>query len=68
MIFSTICISDHRAFFSLSDQNTTVTVAITDRCGGCKGATDLDFSKGAFDKLTNSQEALGRVQIEWQWA
>ena len=57
---------DHSFLFI--DQGQSVTVAITDRCGGCKGATDLDFSKGAFDQLTNNQESLGRVQIEWEWA
>ncbi|EJD03838.1 barwin-like endoglucanase [Fomitiporia mediterranea MF3/22] len=47
-------------------QGKSVTVKIVDRCDGCTGPTDLDFSRGAFDQLAD--EGAGRIQIEWQWA
>jgi hypothetical protein len=45
-------------------QGKSVTVAITDRCTGCK-ITDLDFSPSAFDTLANP--SLGRIDIGWTW-
>nr|ADI72050.2 loosenin [Bjerkandera adusta] len=41
----------------------TIKVQITDRCGGCKGATDLDFSPSAFNKLADP--SVGRIPITW---
>ena len=55
-------------FFPLSlflDQGNSVDVAITDRCDGCTGSTDLDFSETAFGKLTDI--GSGRIEIEWEW-
>ena len=56
------------SFFSFSlflDQGNSVDVAITDRCDGCTGSTDLDFSETAFGKLTDI--GSGRIEIEWEW-
>lgn len=41
----------------------SVTVKIVDRCGGCKGPTDLDMSPSAFDVL--APESKGRIPITW---
>ncbi|KAF9532001.1 RlpA-like double-psi beta-barrel-protein domain-containing protein-containing protein, partial [Crepidotus variabilis] len=46
----------------------TVTVPITDRCGGCDKKGSLDFSKPAFAQLTGGNFGLGRIEIEWTWA
>jgi len=44
----------------------TVTVAVTDRCVGCK-INDLDFAPSAFDQLASQD--LGRLQgLTWVWA
>ena len=51
--------------FLFLDQGNSVDVAITDRCGGCTGSTDLDFSETAFGKLTDI--GSGRIEIEWEW-
>jgi len=44
----------------------TVTVQVTDRCGGCEKLGSLDFSHAAFDAL--SDETPGRIPITWEWA
>ena len=51
--------------FLFLDQGNSVDVAITDRCGGCTGSADLDFSETAFGKLTDI--GSGRIEIEWEW-
>jgi len=43
----------------------SVTVRIVDRCAGCEGMFDLDFSPAAFDALADPN--LGRVDITWEW-
>lgn len=44
----------------------TVTAAITDRCAGCAGAADLDFSPAVFDLLAD--EAVGRIHgVTWEY-
>ncbi|KAF9069119.1 RlpA-like double-psi beta-barrel-protein domain-containing protein-containing protein [Rhodocollybia butyracea] len=48
-------------------QGVSTTVTVTDRCTGCS-ETSLDFTPGVFDLLTNNDEALGRIQITWEWA
>ncbi|KAF3144379.1 hypothetical protein TWF569_007061 [Orbilia oligospora] len=45
-------------------KNVSVDVKIVDRCVGC-AATDLDFSRAAFDILAD--QAMGRVLIDWAW-
>ncbi|GAB1519417.1 hypothetical protein RhiTH_002483 [Rhizoctonia solani] len=43
----------------------SVTCTVVDRCVGCK-KDDLDFSRGAFDKLAS--QSLGRLQgMEWSF-
>ncbi|KAJ7580168.1 loosenin [Mycena floridula] len=43
----------------------SVEVTIVDKCGGCKGPTDLDFSPTAFQAL--GELAQGRLEgITWQ--
>jgi len=47
-------------------QGKSVTVAITDRCVGCR-ITDLDFSPTAFKQIAD--QALGRLYgVKWTWA
>ena len=44
----------------------TVTATITDRCAGCAGAADLDFSPELFNILSN--EAVGRIHgVNWNY-
>ncbi|KAF5385560.1 hypothetical protein D9757_006736 [Collybiopsis confluens] len=50
-----------------SYQGKSVTVAITDRCAGCAGAADLDFSPAAFNQLADP--AVGRIHgVTWTYA
>jgi hypothetical protein len=45
-------------------QGKSVTVSITDRCAGCAGAADLDFSPSAFSVL--APESVGRLEgLTW---
>ncbi|GJE92990.1 hypothetical protein PsYK624_091490 [Phanerochaete sordida] len=41
----------------------TTQVEIVDRCGGCKGPTDVDMAPAAFADLAD--QSLGRIQITW---
>ncbi|CAK5264149.1 unnamed protein product [Mycena citricolor] len=44
----------------------SVTVAITDRCAGCAGAADLDFSPAAFAQLADP--SVGRLTgVTWDF-
>ncbi|KAJ6568987.1 barwin-like endoglucanase [Mycena capillaripes] len=44
----------------------SVVVTVEDRCAGCPGAADLDFTETGFVKL--APEALGRMHgVEWEW-
>jgi len=43
----------------------SVTVKIVDRCAGCNGKFDLDFSPSAFNALADPN--LGRIDITWVW-
>lgn len=43
----------------------SVTVKIVDRCAGCEGQFDLDFSPAAFNALANPD--LGRIEITWHF-
>ncbi|KAG8983531.1 hypothetical protein FRB94_007775 [Tulasnella sp. JGI-2019a] len=46
----------------------SVTVRIVDRCGGCEILSSLDFSMAAFDQVSNSGEALGRIHgLSWSF-
>ncbi|KAG8884418.1 hypothetical protein FRB97_001700 [Tulasnella sp. 331] len=46
----------------------SVTVEITDRCGGCMKPHSLDFSMAAFNKLTNNGQAVGRFEnLSWEF-
>ncbi|KAL1677898.1 RlpA-like double-psi beta-barrel-protein domain-containing protein-containing protein, partial [Schizophyllum commune] len=56
-----ICGQQVRAYYN----GKSVDVTIVDRCAGCNGAFDLDFSRGAFDKIAD--QGLGRIQITWDW-
>ncbi|KIK65842.1 hypothetical protein GYMLUDRAFT_257803 [Collybiopsis luxurians FD-317 M1] len=48
-------------------QGKSVTVTITDRCAGCAGAADLDFSPAAFNKLADP--SVGRIHgVTWDYA
>ncbi|KAJ4485251.1 barwin-like endoglucanase [Lentinula aciculospora] len=48
-------------------QGKSVTVTITDRCAGCAGEFDLDFSPAAFDRLAD--ESVGRIHgMTWDYA
>ncbi|KIM81775.1 hypothetical protein PILCRDRAFT_8449 [Piloderma croceum F 1598] len=47
-------------------QGRSVVVAITDRCGGCTGGADLDFSPAAFGQLADL--SVGRLHgVEWDY-
>ncbi|KAJ7848858.1 plant expansin [Mycena olivaceomarginata] len=44
----------------------SVTVTVVDRCAGCAGAADLDFSEAAFAKL--AAPAVGRIHgVKWEF-
>jgi len=45
-------------------QGKSVTVKVTDRCGGCEG-NSLDFSPAAFKQIADPN--LGRIQMTWSW-
>ncbi|KAK0227000.1 plant expansin [Armillaria nabsnona] len=45
----------------------SVTVMVTDRCEGCAGMYDLDFTPNAFSQLAST--SLGRLTgVDWDWA
>ncbi|KAJ7622885.1 barwin-like endoglucanase [Mycena rosella] len=44
----------------------SVTVTVEDRCAGCPGAADLDFTEAGFKKLANLD--IGRIHgVKWEW-
>ncbi|KAJ7681565.1 RlpA-like double-psi beta-barrel-protein domain-containing protein-containing protein [Mycena rosella] len=44
----------------------SVTVAVADRCAGCAGAADLDFTEAGFKKLATLDK--GRIHgVKWEW-
>ncbi|KAJ6568986.1 RlpA-like double-psi beta-barrel-protein domain-containing protein-containing protein [Mycena capillaripes] len=44
----------------------SVVVAVEDRCTGCPGADDLDFTETGFAKLASP--TLGRIRgVKWEW-
>ncbi|KAF9065163.1 RlpA-like double-psi beta-barrel-protein domain-containing protein-containing protein [Rhodocollybia butyracea] len=43
----------------------SVTVEIVDRCAGCAGEFDLDFSETAFAALADP--SVGRIPITWEF-
>ncbi|GAW04970.1 expansin family protein [Lentinula edodes] len=48
-------------------QGKSVTVAITDRCGGCTNPYSLDFTPTAFSQLAD--QSVGRITgMTWVWA
>ena len=48
------------------DGGKTITVAVTDRCAGCAGMYDLDFSPAAYNQLADP--AAGRINpVTWNW-
>ncbi|KAJ7611166.1 barwin-like endoglucanase [Roridomyces roridus] len=47
-------------------QGKSVEVSVQDRCAGCAGAADLDFTEAGFKKL--SPLAVGRLKgVQWEW-
>ncbi|KAI5889431.1 Non-catalytic module family EXPN protein, partial [Schizophyllum commune H4-8] len=56
-----ICGKQIRATYGSS----SVVVAITDRCAGCAGEYDIDFTPTAFSQIAD--QALGRVEITWEF-
>ena len=52
------------SLLSTPDQSKTITVTLTDRCGGCAYG-DLDFSPHAFNQLADP--AVGRIyDLSWE--
>jgi len=50
----------------ISDQGRTVEATIVDRCAGCPGGADLDFSIVAFSALADP--SVGRLYgVEWDY-
>ncbi|KIY73474.1 hypothetical protein CYLTODRAFT_365455 [Cylindrobasidium torrendii FP15055 ss-10] len=46
----------------------SVNVTVTDKCGGCRGMYDLDFTMTAIKDIVDDPIALGRIPgIEWDW-
>lgn len=45
----------------------SVDVKVVDRCPGCFGEGDLDFSMAAFKALGGTEDE-GHFQFEWEWA
>ncbi|KAJ7676923.1 RlpA-like double-psi beta-barrel-protein domain-containing protein-containing protein, partial [Mycena polygramma] len=44
----------------------SVVVAVEDRCAGCAGAADLDFTETGFAKLASPNQ--GRIHgVKWAW-
>ncbi|KAL1757609.1 RlpA-like double-psi beta-barrel-protein domain-containing protein-containing protein [Schizophyllum commune] len=56
-----ICGKQIRATYGSS----SVVVAITDRCAGCAGEYDIDFTPSAFSQIAD--QALGRIEITWEF-
>ncbi|KAL1703241.1 RlpA-like double-psi beta-barrel-protein domain-containing protein-containing protein [Schizophyllum commune] len=56
-----ICGKQIRATYGSS----SVVVAITDRCAGCAGEYDIDFTPTAFSQIAD--QALGRIEITWEF-
>jgi len=48
----------------VSFQGKSVTVTVTDRCGGCQ-SQDVDLSPSAFNAIADP--ALGRIDVQWAW-
>ncbi|KAG6852747.1 hypothetical protein C0991_009367 [Blastosporella zonata] len=44
----------------------SVVVMVVDRCGGCPGTYDTDFSPTAFSALATQSE--GRIDLKWEWS
>ncbi|KAK0191603.1 plant expansin [Armillaria mellea] len=45
----------------------SVTVTVTDKCMGCAGKYDLDFTPTAFSRLASTD--VGRITgVDWKWA
>ncbi|KAK0448044.1 riboflavine-aldehyde-forming enzyme [Armillaria borealis] len=45
----------------------SVTVTVTDKCMGCAGMYDLDFTPTAFSRLASTD--VGRLTgVDWTWA
>ncbi|KAG6915635.1 hypothetical protein DXG01_010636 [Tephrocybe rancida] len=51
--------------YDASDKNKSVVVQVVDRCAGCSGKYDTDFSPTAFKKLAD--ESVGRMDLTWEW-
>ena len=48
------------------DNGKSVTVTVEDRCAGCAGAADLDFTQTGFEKL--AAVGVGRIHdVKWEW-
>ncbi|KAF9048361.1 plant expansin [Hymenopellis radicata] len=46
----------------------SVTVAVTDKCYGCAGLYDLDFTISAIQQLVDDPVAIGRITgVSWDW-
>ncbi|KAJ7115246.1 RlpA-like double-psi beta-barrel-protein domain-containing protein-containing protein [Mycena epipterygia] len=44
----------------------SVTVTVEDRCAGCPGGADLDFTEAGFGKL--AETTAGRIHgVKWEW-
>ncbi|KAJ7751937.1 hypothetical protein DFH07DRAFT_960773 [Mycena maculata] len=44
----------------------SVIVTVEDRCAGCAGAADLDFTVAGFQQLASP--TVGRIQgVKWEW-
>lgn len=52
--------------FLLVDGEKSVTVTVEDRCAGCPGVADLDFTEAGFGKLAKTTS--GRIHgVTWEW-
>jgi hypothetical protein len=48
------------------DGRNSVVVRVEDRCAGCVGAADLDFTETGFAKLASTKN--GRLHgVKWEW-
>ncbi|KAF8916105.1 plant expansin [Mucidula mucida] len=46
----------------------SVTVTVTDKCAGCAGLYDLDFTTSAIKQLVDDPVAVGRLTgVSWDW-
>ncbi|KAG6819966.1 hypothetical protein H0H93_006942 [Arthromyces matolae] len=53
------------SFCTATDQGKSVVVQVADKCGGCPGTYDVDFSPIAFKVLAD--QGLGRMDIQWEY-